>query len=146
LQDTKSPVTIGVITIIINIVLNFALIKPLGHGGLALAYSIAGLVNMVLLLYFLRNKIGHIDGREILKSFSKTLIASLIMGAIVYLTVYLFEIYFGVQGKFLQITEVILGVSVGALVYIVIVSFMKMEEANMAMGILLRRFRKRKSG
>lgn len=145
LQDTKSPVTIGVITIIINIVLNFALIKPLGHGGLALAYSIAGLVNMVLLLYFLRNKIGHIDGREMLRSFSKTLIASLIMGAIVYLTVYLFEMYFGVQGKILQIIEVILGVGVGALVYIVIVSLMKMEEASIAMGILLRRFRRKKS-
>lgn len=144
LQDTKSPVTIGIVTIIINIVLNFILIKPLGHGGLALAYSIAGLVNMVLLLYYLRKKIGHIDGREMLRSFAKTFAASIFMGIIVYFTVYLFELNFGVQSKVLQITEVLLGVGVGALVYIVLVSRMKMEEASIAMGILMRRFRKKK--
>ncbi|NLT94534.1 MAG: murein biosynthesis integral membrane protein MurJ [Clostridia bacterium] len=146
LQDTKSPVTIGIITIIINIALNFILIKPLGHGGLALAYSIAGLVNMVLLLYYLRVKIGHIGGREMLKSFSKTLIASLVMGAIVYFSVAFFELNFGVQSKIMQVTEVILGIGLGALAYGVIVTLMNMEEAAIAKEILLRKFRKKKVG
>lgn len=145
LEDTKTPVTVGIITILINIVLNFILIKPLGHGGLALAYSIAGLVNMVLLLFYLRNKIGHIDGREMLTSFSKTLLASLIMGLVVYITANLFETNFDIQNKLVQITQVLLGVGVGAVVYTIIVSLMKMEEATMAMGILMRRFKRRKS-
>jgi len=145
LQDTKTPVTVGIITIVINIILNFMLIKPLGHGGLALAYSIAGLANMVLLLYYLRNKIGHIDGRQMLASFTKTLTASLIMGLIVYFSAYLFEANFDMQNKLLQITEVLLGVGIGAVVYILVVTLMKMEEASMAQGILMRRFRKKKS-
>ncbi|MGI6224649.1 MAG: murein biosynthesis integral membrane protein MurJ [Peptococcales bacterium] len=145
LEDTKTPVTVGIITILINIVLNFLLIKPLGHGGLALAYSMAGLVNMVLLLLFLRNKIGHISGREMLISFGKTLTASVIMGVIVYFSASLFEMNFGVESKVLQISQVFLGVGIGALVYILIVSFMKMEEAKMATGILTRRIRRRKS-
>ena len=145
LQDTKTPVTVGIITILINIALNFMLIKPLGHGGLALAYSIAGLANMVLLLFYLRNKIGHIDGRQMLLSFAKTLTAALIMGIAVYFAAYLFEINFDMQNKLMQILQVLIGIGTGAAVYIVIVTLMKMEEAEMAVGILMRRFKKKKN-
>jgi putative peptidoglycan lipid II flippase len=145
LQDTKTPVTVGIVTIFINIIFNFILISPLGHGGLALAYSIAGLANMVLLLYFLRRKIGNIDGRHMVISFGKTLLASLFMGIVVYFTAYLIEINFNIHSKLVQIMQVLAGVCVGALVYSIIVMFMRMEEANTAKGILLRRFKKKKN-
>jgi len=145
LQDTKTPVTVGVITILINIIFNFLLIKPLGHGGLALAYSIAGLANMVLLLYYLRRKIGHIDGRSMLKSFFKTLIAALIMGVFVYFTAYLIEINLDVGIKLIQITQVLLAIMVGVVVYAVMVSMMKMDEAQLAMGILMRKLKRKKT-
>ncbi|MFZ5946021.1 MAG: murein biosynthesis integral membrane protein MurJ [Bacillota bacterium] len=145
LQDTKTPVTVGIVTIFINIAFNFLLIKPLGHGGLALAYSIAGLANMVLLLYHLRIKIGHIDGRHMVNSFVKTLIASLIMGIAVYFTANLIELNLDITKKSIQITQVLIGVGVGALVYSIIVSLLRMEESAMVMGILTRRLR-RKAG
>ena len=53
-QDMKTPVRIGVITLVTNIVLNLALYKPLGHVGLALATSIAAGLNAVLLYRGLR--------------------------------------------------------------------------------------------
>jgi len=81
-----------------------------------------------------------------LKSFSKTLIASLVMGAIVYFSVAFFELNFGVQSKIMQVTEVILGIGLGALAYGVIVTLMNMEEAAIAKEILLRKFRKKKVG
>ncbi|MFZ7103407.1 MAG: murein biosynthesis integral membrane protein MurJ [Peptococcaceae bacterium] len=145
LQDTRSPVTVGIVTIFINIILNFLLINILGHGGLALAYSIAGLVNMVLLLYYLRRKIGHIDGRNMLVSFAKTLAASLIMGLMVYLTAYFIEIHFNINLKVIQILQVLISVGVGAVIYGIIVTFMKMEEARMALGILTRRLKRKKT-
>lgn len=144
LQDTKTPVTVGIVTIFINIILNFLLIKVLAHGGLALAYSIAGLANMVLLLYYLRRKIGHIDGRRMLISFLKTGLASLLMGIVVYYTAQYIEINFDISNKIIQILQVLIAVGVGTLVYSLLVTLMKMEEAQMALGILTRRLNRRK--
>jgi len=55
-QDMKTPVRIGVIALVTNIILNLALYKPLGHVGLALATSIAAALNAGLLYRGLRKK------------------------------------------------------------------------------------------
>jgi putative peptidoglycan lipid II flippase len=54
--DTKTPVKIAVICMIINLFLNFILIGFYEHVGLAVATSFAGWVNAVLLGYFLYQK------------------------------------------------------------------------------------------
>ncbi len=48
-QDIKTPVKIGVIALITNTILNFILIIPLKHAGLALSTSIAAWLNAGLL-------------------------------------------------------------------------------------------------
>ena len=53
-KDYKTPVKVGLVAIVVNIILNLIFIKPLAHAGLALSTSLAGYVNAVLLLIFLR--------------------------------------------------------------------------------------------
>ena len=53
-QDTKTPVRIGIIAMLVNIVLSLALVFPLQHIGLALAISLAAFVNAALLYHRLR--------------------------------------------------------------------------------------------
>ncbi len=144
LQDTRTPVTVGILTIMVNIALNFLLIKPLGHGGLALAYSIAGIVNLLGLLIILRQKIGGIDGKRILASFSKTLLVSLVMGVLAYLGAWFTEILVGTTTKFGQLLQVGVGVSIGVLVFTSLVLLLKMEEGELAKSLFLRRFQKRR--
>jgi len=55
-QDTSTPVKIGVIAMLTNLVLNIILVFPLAHAGLALATSLAAFVNAGLLFYFLRKR------------------------------------------------------------------------------------------
>lgn len=55
-QDMRTPVRIGVVAMIANMVFNVILIWPLAHAGIALATSLASIVNMVFLYYFLRKK------------------------------------------------------------------------------------------
>lgn len=55
-QDLRTPVRIAVLAMITNIVLNIALIWPLKHAGIALATSLAAIVNTSFLLYFLRQR------------------------------------------------------------------------------------------
>lgn len=50
-EDTRTPVRIGVISMITNLVCCIILSGPLGHAGLALATSIAAFVNSGLLLH-----------------------------------------------------------------------------------------------
>ncbi|MFD2231561.1 murein biosynthesis integral membrane protein MurJ [Alkalimarinus sediminis] len=48
-QDTKTPVKIGVVAMVVNMVFNLILIWPLAHTGLALATSLSAWLNAYLL-------------------------------------------------------------------------------------------------
>lgn len=50
-QDTKTPVRFAVVAVSVNVIMNFVLIGPLGHVGLALATSLSALTNAGLLLW-----------------------------------------------------------------------------------------------
>jgi putative peptidoglycan lipid II flippase len=52
---------------------------PLRHGGLALATSIASAVNIVILCFLLKKRIGRFLDREFCGSIAKTIVSSLTM-------------------------------------------------------------------
>ncbi|MBE3576271.1 MAG: murein biosynthesis integral membrane protein MurJ [Limnochordales bacterium] len=64
LQETTVPTVINIISVAVNIVLNFALVGPLLHAGLALSASLSGLFGAVALLLILRPRIRAIVGNE----------------------------------------------------------------------------------
>ena len=82
LQDTMTPILIGTICTVIFIPLNYFLMKVMGTGGLALSTSIAVTLHFVALIFALRKRLNGIEGRRILKSATKVLIAALIMGVV----------------------------------------------------------------
>jgi len=84
LQDTKTPVKIAILALFTNIACSTAFIlwTPLLHGGLALAASLASMLNISLLTIQLRKKIGRIDARRILSSLIKIIPTSIVMGII----------------------------------------------------------------
>ncbi|WP_428036020.1 murein biosynthesis integral membrane protein MurJ [Amphritea sp.] len=49
-QDTKTPVKIGIVAMVVNMVLNLLLIWPMAHAGLALATTLSAFLNAGLLL------------------------------------------------------------------------------------------------
>lgn len=55
-QDMRTPVRIGVIAMVANMLLNLALIWPFKHAGIALATSLSAIINTSLLFYFLRQR------------------------------------------------------------------------------------------
>lgn len=56
-KNMKGPVKIAVLALLVNVGLNFLLIHPLAHAGLALSSSVAGMVNASLLILFARDHI-----------------------------------------------------------------------------------------
>lgn len=85
LQDTKTPMVNGAISVAFNIVLNLILVKFMAHSGLALATSIATTITTLQLLYGLKNKIGLLGTKGCITTFIKTGLASGVMGVVAYL-------------------------------------------------------------
>jgi putative peptidoglycan lipid II flippase len=83
LQDTKTPVKIAVISLLVNIVLSILLMGPMRHGGLALATSLAAAVNLILLIRSLRKRLGRIGGHDILASVFKSTASAAVMGGVI---------------------------------------------------------------
>ncbi len=84
LHDTRTPVLIGAGAMILNIILSLLLIRPLLHGGLALANSVATIIETLVLLVILRGRLGGVDGQRLLRSVAKTSLAAFVMGFGVY--------------------------------------------------------------
>jgi len=80
IQDTKTPVKIAVVSLLVNIVLSISLMGPLRHGGLALATSLAAVVNLILLIQALKKRLGRIGVRDILGSILKSTASAALMG------------------------------------------------------------------
>ncbi len=80
MQDTRTPVKVALLSLVTNIVLSLLLMGPLRHGGLALANSLSSGVNFSLLFHLLRRRLVSIEASSVLRSFSKTLVASTVMG------------------------------------------------------------------
>ncbi len=78
-QDTKTPVKVGAVCLLINASLNFILMYPLKIGGIALASSIAGIANFVILFYLLDKKLAGMRG-ELDKFILKIFGACCVMG------------------------------------------------------------------
>ncbi len=84
LQDTRTPALIALISIAANIVLGTILMKPLAHGGLALAASLASVLNLALLVSLLRSRLGSLGWKKIAGSAARALLTSVVMGSVVW--------------------------------------------------------------
>ena len=80
LQDTRTPVKVAVVSLFVNLISSLIFMGPLRHGGIALSLSIASSVQVCLLALFLKKKLHFFKYKPILKSFVKSLLASITMG------------------------------------------------------------------
>ena len=70
----------AVITVVINLGLSLALMGPFKHGGLALALSLASMIQFFLLMLLLKRRISLGEIKPVYVSIAKSCIAAAIMG------------------------------------------------------------------
>ncbi len=68
LGDTRTPVRASFVSVGLNIALNLILMKPLAHVGLALATSVTAWASLLQLAWYLRRRIGPLEGRRIARN------------------------------------------------------------------------------
>jgi putative peptidoglycan lipid II flippase len=84
LHDTRTPVMIASISMLLNIGLNFLFMNPLRNGGPALATSLSAFFNSVSLYIIFRHRYGGFHGSGIRRAVAKFAIASAGLGLVVY--------------------------------------------------------------
>lgn len=123
LQDTKTPVRVGFISITLNLLMNIIFILTLPtywkHAGMALSTVLAGAVNVTILGFILNKRIGNIQWNTIFKSIVRSLMYAGIMGVAVWLiSVFSKPVLLNLlPSKFAEIFTVILSVGGGAATY-----------------------------
>lgn len=138
LQDTWTPVILGIISIVVNIIAMFLLIRPLGIGGLAFATTIAAFVNMLLLLYVLRKRLGQIDAWNMLWTGLKSLAASIIMAIVIWMWSEWLTALIGVH-MLASLIVLVTGTAIGAVVFAGVAMLLRMDEFKQAMGLVQRK-------
>jgi putative peptidoglycan lipid II flippase len=135
LKDTKTPVIISAISVALNIILNLILMRPLGYMGLALATSIAGWVNMFLLLLMLNRRIGPFDFKDLSKSFLNIFISSLIMGGLVWFFFSFYQLDLSVAPLMQKILSVFVSIGLGLLAYVSVCRLLNVGELKRVLDI-----------
>lgn len=115
-RNTKTPMRIGILMVLVNLVANLLLMKPMGHRGLALATSLSNMMGTVLLAYHLREHFHLINIKHLGKSFLKMAVAASIMGVVVYLFYYPLVGHLGPR-KLIATVMLLASVVIGAAVY-----------------------------
>lgn len=79
LKDTKTPFLAGLIAALVNIFFAAALRAPFGVAGLAAAFSLSAVLNLIILYVFLKIRLGSLGEANILPSLFKISAAALFM-------------------------------------------------------------------
>jgi putative peptidoglycan lipid II flippase len=76
IQNTKVPFLVGLISEAVNLTLALWLMRSFHILGLVAAFSFSSIVNMLLLLLILHNKLGSLDEKNIIRSVWKIIFAT----------------------------------------------------------------------
>lgn len=135
-QDTKTPLLVSAAAMICNVILSFWLVARYGVLGLALAFSLSSIIQMMLLFLILRGRIGDFGDDAAIAAVLKILLISLGMGIAVQLLKYVIAPMVNMHsfiGIFLQTTGSIGG---GVLVYGFLASLFRLEEVRDIVNLL----------
>ena len=127
LQDTWTPVKMATISIIANIALSIGLMGPMQHGGLALATSLASMINFILLTGRLKNRTGGFSWQKIVVSALRSVIGSVVMGTILLYMIHRYPPDYQASGLHL-IFYVVCAIIGSAFIYGVFAYFLQRNE------------------
>lgn len=148
--DTKTPVIIAFFSVFSNIVMAFLFTNLLSFPnifrdvlasflkiqnldnievvGLSLALAISSLLQLSLLAFFFKKKVGDFGIGEILNSLKKIITASISMAAVVYFSLYFISEFLSTKYFIGIFSQMISAVIIGVLVYLISAHLLKSSE------------------
>jgi putative peptidoglycan lipid II flippase len=140
LHDTRTPVVVTTIAMLLNILLSIELTLVFMRagwpalGGIALANSLATALESIALLFFLRRKLSGLEGRRILGATWRGTLAAFVMGAGIWIWSQL------AAGSPAWLVTLV-GVALGGLIYSGMLFVLGVDEAQRAIAYIRARLR-----
>ncbi len=141
IKDTKTPVVVAGLSMLLNIALNFLLVRPLGYQGLALATTISYTVNFIALYALLSDKFGTLWDQDLGTALVRIMLASAMVVAVAYGIYVRLLAAWGVDTIAGRLGCVAIPILVAGPLYLALGMLLRMKEAEFLRTILIRRFR-----
>lgn len=143
IKDTTIPFLSAFVSVLLNVILSLWLINLFGVVGLALAFSISSIFNVVLLWVILRAKVGYLYEYPIIRSLYKTTVAALAMGLVIQVSKIVIEPFLNMQKFWGIFTQGAFAAILGLLVYGAICLILRSPEMlNFKASVQRRLFKK----
>ena len=130
LGDTQTPMKISVVCLGFNVLLAFWLILSLREGGLGLANTLSGLMNVSLLSYGLKRKMPKLDFLALRRNFLLILSSALAAGLVAGASSALWQLKIGHENLAQRAGGVFLPLALGYLSYLLLSLWMKLGPAQ----------------
>jgi putative peptidoglycan lipid II flippase len=127
IQDSRVPAKSAVMAVVANVVMNLTFMWFLGTGGLAASTALSSYLQVVILVVALRRKLGRSILEGLMPAVSKTIVATVFMGASVFITMRLMR----GCGNLLM---VLVAVTVGCGIYILASKLLRIEMLSLLTG------------
>jgi putative peptidoglycan lipid II flippase len=140
-HDSRTPVIIGAITVMLNTILSIVFISVLHLKvwSLGLSASIASIINMLLLLIFFDQKIGGLDRKELYLPAFKIILAGAVTAFALYIPIKLFDqLVFDTTKTFNLMILTGISTTVGIGVYLFVIWFLDVPQIS----VLVKLFRR----
>lgn len=141
LKDTKTPVTVSIVVVILNIILSvyFISVLKLGVWSIGLAGSVAAIFSAALLFWTLHFKVGKFNIDMVAVPLLKMIMATIIMGVCLYIPIKLLDQVIFDTTRTVNLLALTGLSSVFALtIYVMLVRFLKVRELETYVELLKR--------
>jgi len=130
MHDTMTPVMVGIGAMAANVALSLWLVHPMGHGGLALANTVATAGEMSVLLWLMRNRLKSHSAWGLASSLFKSTAASVVVAVVLWLMT---------ERLALPLWEMaVIGTALAMALYPVVAYLMGAKEVRMLKSLLVR--------
>lgn len=132
-KDSRTPLMVGLVMLLANVILDFALVRMFGVGGIAWANSLALFGGTAAMVWLLNRRLGGGSRARDNWALAKMTAASLVMAAVTYLVAE----GMGAFDLSRQVRELVIPVlaasAAGAVTYTAVIFWLKIEEASLLM-------------
>ncbi len=142
LGDTKTPMKISLFCLTINFTAACILMKPLQEGGPGIANTFTSLINVGLLLFVLRKKLGKLEMQSLRETLRPLLLATILAGVIAWGGWNFWELTLGHATIALKIGAVFVPAGIAGTIYWLIALLCKIPAANEMTEFALTKFKR----
>ncbi|HEV2692838.1 MAG TPA: murein biosynthesis integral membrane protein MurJ [Verrucomicrobiae bacterium] len=142
LEDTKTPMKISLVCLALNLMLATILVVPLKQGGLGIANTTTSIINVALLLFALRKKLGKLEMQSLRDTIRPLVLGALLACVVAWCTWTCWEQWLGHKTLLLKIGAVFVPATIAGSIYGLTAMLCKIPAAKEMTGLLLIKFKR----